>query len=86
MKTLDSYQEIGTLIDQGRQSVFTCHPEARVSAIQRHRDSDGITVTINIHIQDTCVGIVEYEYASILAVLEAFAIEELAEVWEVLDL
>jgi hypothetical protein len=33
MKQVYSYQEIGTLIDQGKQVVFTCHPEARVSAV-----------------------------------------------------
>ncbi len=30
MKTVFSYQEIGTQIDQGKQVVFTCYPEARV--------------------------------------------------------
>lgn len=83
MKQVYNYQEIGTEIDRGKRVVFTCHPEARVTAVQKQRDSDIITVTLQISIRDTCVGIVEYEYTSILAVLEAFDIEELAEIWEV---
>lgn len=84
MKEVYSYQEIETLIDQGKQVVFTCYPEARVTAIQKHKESDTITVTIQIRIRDTCVGIVEYEYSSILAVLDAFDINESSEIWEVL--
>ncbi len=83
MKQVYSYQEIGTLIDQGRQVVFTCYPEARVSAVQKHPDRETITVTLNLCIQDTCVGSISDEYASILAVLDAFDIEELSEMWEV---
>lgn len=84
MKQIYRYQEIGTLIDQGRQVVFTCYPEARVSARQNHRESDTVTVTINLCIRDTCVGIVEYEYSSMLAVLDAFDVDEQAELWQVL--
>ncbi len=83
MKQVYSYQEIGTQIDQGKQGVFTCYPEARVTAVQKHPDSDVITVTIQLSIRDTCIGILEYEYASILAVLEAFDIDDLSEIWEV---
>jgi hypothetical protein len=85
MKQVYSYQEIGTLIDQGKHVVFTCHPEARVSAVQQHPNNDTITVTINLSIGNTCVGIVSYEYASMLAVLDAFAIVDLSEMWEVLE-
>ncbi len=84
MKTVYSYQEIGTLIDQRKKVVFTCHPEARVTAVQRHPDLETITVTINLSIQDTCVGIIENEYTSIAAVLDAFSIDDLEEIWEVL--
>jgi hypothetical protein len=84
-KTVYSYQEIGTLLDQGRQGVFTCYPEARVSALQKHPESDTVTVTLTLSIRETCLGIVEDEYASMLAVLDAFDIEDLAEIWEVLD-
>ena len=83
MKQVYSYQEIGTQIDQGKQVVFTCYPEARVTAVQKDPDSDVITVTIQLSIRDTCIGILEYEYASILAVLEAFDIDDLSELWEV---
>lgn len=64
--------------------VFTCHPEARVTVVQRHPDLEAITVTINLSIRDTCIGILEYEYASMLAVLDAFQIDDLSEIWEVL--
>lgn len=85
MKQVYSYQEIGTLIDQRRQVVFTCHPEARVSVIQKHQGSDTVTVTLNLCIRNTCIGIVSYEYASMLAVLDAFDIDDLDEVWEVVS-
>ena len=83
MKQVYSYQEVGTLIDQGKRVVFTCHPEARVTAVQKHRDSDTVTVTIQFSIRDTCIGIVENEYTSIVEVLEAFDIDERIEMWEV---
>lgn len=84
MKEVYSYQEIGAQIDQGKQVVFTCFPEARVTALQKSVDSDAITVTIQLSIQGTCVGIIDYEYPSILAVLEAFDIDDGSEIWEVL--
>jgi hypothetical protein len=85
MKTVYSYQEIGTLIDQGKRVLFTCHPEARVTAVQQDRDSDSITVTLNLSIRDRCIGNVEYEYDSIVAVFEAFDRDDLEEMWEVLN-
>jgi hypothetical protein len=85
MKQVFNYQEIGTLIDQGKQVVFTCYPQARVTAIQRHPDSDTVTVTLNLSIRETRVGMVTYEYTSMLAVLDAFDIEDLAEIWELVD-
>jgi hypothetical protein len=85
MKKVYSYQEIGTRIDQGKQVVCTCYPQARESAVQKHPGSDTVTVTINLSIRDTYVGIVSYECASMLAVLDAFDIEELSEIWEVLS-
>lgn len=84
MRQVCSYQEIGTLIDQGKQVVFTCHPEARVTTVQKSPNSDIVTVTINHCIRDTCIGIVEYEYSSMLAILGAFDLEDLAEIWKVL--
>jgi hypothetical protein len=85
MKTVYSYQEIGTLIDQRKEVMFTCYPIARVTAVQRHPDLETITVTIQLSIRETCVGIMENEYSSILALLEAFDIDDLLEIWEVLD-
>ncbi len=85
MKQVYSYQEIGTQIDQHKNVVFTCHPEARVTAIQRHPDSDTVTITINLSIRDTCIGIMENEYASLADLLDAFNIDDLEEIWELLD-
>jgi len=85
MKQVYSYQEIGTLIDQRKLVAFTCHPVALVSVVQRHPDLETITVTIQFSLRDTCIGIVEHEYSSILALLEAFDIDDLAEIWEVLE-
>jgi hypothetical protein len=85
VKQVYSYQEIGTLIDQGKQVAFTCHPEACVGAVQKDPDSDAVTVTLNLCIRDTCVGMVEDAYASMLAVLDAFDVDDLAKVWEVLE-
>ncbi len=85
MKQVYSYQEIGTLIDRGKPMVFTCHPEARVSTVQKDKGSGTVTVTLRLSIRDTCVGMVEDAYTSILAVLDAFDIDESAEIWEALD-
>lgn len=84
MKEVFSYQEIGTLIDQRKPVAFTCPVLARVTAVQKHHDIATITVTLQISIRDTCIGIVESEYTSIVAVLEAFDIDDLSEMWEVL--
>jgi hypothetical protein len=83
-KTVNKYQEIGILIDSGKPMVFTCHPEARVT-VRQLPNEDTIKATITISISDTCVGIVETEYASIIDLLDAFQIDDLAEIWEVLD-
>ena len=85
MKHVYNYQEIGTLIDQGKPVVFPCHPEARVTTLKKNRKSDIITVTLLLSIGDTCIGIVENEYASIEMLLEAFQIDDLLEMWEVLE-
>jgi hypothetical protein len=85
VKQVYSYQEIGTLIEQGKQVLFTCYPKARVSVVQKDLESDTVTVTINLYIRGTCVGIVEYAYTSLHDVLEAFDIAAWAERWEVLD-
>ena len=85
MKQVYSYQEIGTYIDQGREVVFTCPVQARVNAVQKSRESETITVTLMVSVGDTCVGIIENEYASMLSVLDTFSIDDLEEIWEVLE-
>lgn len=85
MKEVYDYQEIGTLIDQGRRVIFTCHPEVRVSCMQKQPDSEVISVTLMVEIGDTCVGIIENQYPSMHILLEAFAIDDLSEIWEVLE-
>ncbi len=84
MKEVYSYQEIGHTIDTGQQVVFTCHPEARVTVVQKDTDSDTITVTIILSIGDTCIGIIENAYLTIGLLLDAFDINDLSEIWEVL--
>jgi len=85
MKEVYNYQEIGTLIDQGKQVVFTCHPAARVTAVQKSADSDTITATITLLIGEYVISVMESEYASIVALLDAFDIDESSEIWEMLE-
>ena len=82
MKQVYSYQEIRTFIDQRKPVLFACHPEARVTAVQKHPDRETITVTIQLSIRETCVGSVSDDYASMLAVLDAFDLDEGAERWQ----
>ena len=84
MKQVYSYQEIGYLIDQRKQTAFTCHPEARVTVVQRHPDLETITVTIQLFIANACIAILTNEYPSMVAVLDAFDINDLDEIREVL--
>jgi hypothetical protein len=84
MKQVYSYQEIGTHKDQGREVVFTCPITARVTTVHKSRESDTITVMLMLSVGDTCIGIIENEYTSMLAVLNTFAIDDLEEMWEVL--
>ncbi|HZS78230.1 MAG TPA: hypothetical protein VFA41_16580 [Ktedonobacteraceae bacterium] len=85
MKRVYSYQEIGTLIDQGKQAIFTCHTIVRVSCVKKDPGSETITVILTALIRDTCVGVLEQEYSSIEEVLEAFDIDDFEELWEVLS-
>lgn len=82
MKEVYSYQEIGTLIDEGKQVVFSCFPEVRVCASKKKPESDAISATFVATIGDTCIGTMESEYASIETLLEAFYIDDLEEVFE----
>jgi len=85
MKEVYSYLEVGTEIDQGKQVVFTCYPEVRVTCVQRDPETETIKVTLMVLIRDNCVGILDYEFTSIQAVLDAFDINEDSEIWEVLQ-
>lgn len=90
MKTLQSYQEAGHVIDSCNPVVFTCHPEVRVSVLQENPLTGVVKVKLFINVGNTIVGhttvgIAENEYASIDDVLEAFQINDIDEIWEVLD-
>ena len=84
-KTVNSYQEIGHVIDSCNPVVFTCHPVARVTVLQHAFPENSVKVTIHLSIGDTCVGIIENEYASIIDLLDAYQIDDLEEIWEVLE-
>jgi hypothetical protein len=71
MKEVYRDEETGTERDQEKEVDFLCYPEVRVTAIQQSPTSDIITVTIQIFNCDFGVGIIEYEYASIFAGLNA---------------
>jgi len=73
------------VIDSCNPVVFTCHPVARVSVLQRAFPENSIKVTITLGIGDTCIGIMENEYSSIIDLLDAFQIDDLEEIWEVLE-
>ncbi len=75
-KTVSSYQEIGHVIDSCNPVVFTAHPVARVTVLERAWPENTVKITINLSIGDTCVGIMENEYSSIEMVLDAFQIDE----------
>lgn len=83
MKELYSYQEIGTLIDQGQSAAFTCHPVARVTVVQRESERVAIHMTIDLLVGDYHITTFEEEYPSIETVLDLFQINDLAEMWEV---
>ena len=84
-KTVYSYQEIGHLIDSCERVLFTCHPVARVTAVQQPWPNASIKVTINLSLGDTHLGTVETDYASITDLLDAFQIDDIDEIWEALD-
>jgi len=91
MKQVYDYQEIGVEIDQGKLTMFTCHPVARVSVQQKSGDSQAnpevneyFHVIITLSIGDTVVGLMEYGYASMIDLLDAFQIDDTEEIWEML--
>ena len=86
-KTIQNYQEAGHEIDSSHHVVFTCHPTARFAVYKEPWPSEQIKVTTYLTIgnQDGCVGIAEQTYASVEALLDAYQINDLYEIWEVLD-
>ncbi len=85
MKQVYSYQEIGTLIDQGKQVAFTRILSAHITALQKSRESDEITVTIALLMGEYVIAELETTYPRIEALLDAFDIGDLEELWEVLE-
>ena len=83
MKQVYSYQEIRPLIEQGKEVTVTCHLHAEVTAIQKRPASDTITATLHLLVGEDVIAIVKSEYPSLVGLLDAFAIDETCEQWEV---
>ena len=83
MKEVYSYQEIRHLIEQGKEVTVTCHLHAEVTAIQKRPASDTITATLHLLVGEDVIAVVESEYPSFVSLLDAFAIDETCEQWEV---
>lgn len=85
MKTVHHYQEIGHVIDAGTPVAFTCYSTVYVSVQCKKPPLRTVEIQMSIYVGDTCVGIAENTYPSMIALLEAFQIDDLAEIWEVLE-
>ena len=85
MKKVYHYNEIDDLVTQGKQVAFTAPAQVRVTAVQKSQDSDEITVTIHVLQGEYVVAECETTYPRIEALLDAFDIDDLAEIWEVLE-
>ncbi len=83
MKEIYSYQEIGTLIDQGMQVAFTRHIQARVTVSQPSTESEAVKALLLLSLGQYNIGICEIEYQDISELLEAFDIDDKEEIWEV---
>ena len=83
MKEVYNFQEIGTLIDQGIDATFTRHIVARVTVKQVSPDSDRIQAIMLLSLGQYNITLIETEYEDISELLEAFAIEDGEEIWEV---
>jgi hypothetical protein len=84
-KTIYSYQEISALIEQGTSVTFRRQLEAHVTTIQPCPDCGTITAILQLSLGDSFLGEVECEFATIVGLLNAFAIDERAELWEVVQ-
>ncbi len=83
MKELFSYQEIGTLIDQGQQASFTRSLVAHVSVSQPNPKVETVKAIILLSHGKYNIGIVEMTYTDIAELLETFDIDDKEEIWEV---
>ncbi len=83
MKELFSYQEIGTLIDQGQQASFTRHIVAHVSVSQDSPSVETVKAIILLSLGKYNIGVAEMTYTDISELLEAFEIDDKEEIWEV---
>ena len=89
-RTLFSAQEEGWRIDSGQIGVFEAHPTVRVS-VQRedkpqpYGSQRMFKVTMFIEAGEKTVGFAENEYSSLEALMDDFGIDDIDEVWEVLD-
>ena len=82
-RTLFSAQEEGWRIESGQIGVFEAHPTVRVSV--RKEGSNPYKVTMFINVGDKTIGIAESEYESLQALMDDFSIDDIDEMWEVLD-
>ena len=85
MKEVFSYQEIGTLIDQGRSATFTRHIQARVTVSQPNPNVETVKALVLLSLGQYNIGICEIEYNDIADLLETFDIDESEELWEVTE-
>ena len=85
MKTLQNFQEAGHLIDSCHMAVFTQHTAVRVAVQREPFPSRTIRVSMTIIVADMAVGVAEATYETIEGFLEAWQIDDLEEIFEVLD-
>src|SRR5260370_317607 len=72
MKEVYSYQEIGTLIDQGESATFTRHVIAHVTVRQPDPNSQTVKTIIHLTLGQYSVGLFEMEYEDVSELLEIF--------------
>ena len=83
MKQDYSYSEVGALIEQRTKTIFTRSAQVRVSVMKPSSKSHTIKVSINLLIGSSSIGVFQCKYKNILELLEAFAINENDEIFEV---
>jgi hypothetical protein len=83
MKEVYSYTEVGALIEQRMRTIFTRSALVRVSVMKPNDKSHTIKVSVNVLIGTYSIGVFQRTYKNILEPLEAFAINENDEIFEV---